>query len=302
MTQQPYSQSVDPLFAKSLDVINRLVRKPPHPEVLYHYTLPEAALAIIERGVLRASNVRFMNDPSEIRYASEVVAGVVREFQPGLSETASRLLGHVANIVERTIEKVDFYVASLSAEGDLLGQWRAYCLSGRGFSLGYRGAPLTRLNNDVALLRVTYDRKEQEAAARDILNIYLPSFAAAVDSGDRERGVAAGAALGVPLTLLLLSFKHHAYEEEREFRLVRFAINSIPLGAVQFRATASMLVPFIEFNLADHQGNTNDKAPLADIVIGPSLDSSRAEKTLKMLLAKCGYSASIRGSTVPFVG
>jgi len=87
MTDQPYSAKKDPLFPKALDVINAVVRKPPNPAVLYHYTLPDAARLIIERGVVRASNIRFMNDPSEVRYASDVIETVIAEFVPKLSDT-----------------------------------------------------------------------------------------------------------------------------------------------------------------------------------------------------------------------
>jgi len=180
-------------------------------------------------------------------------------------------------ITARTIETVDYYVTSFSAEPDLLGQWRAYCMAGRGFAIGYQSAPLTRMNNEVYLFRVTYDREEQEQAVRSIIEIYIPGLVEAAEVAKRDLIVAAGAALGVPLALLLLAFKHEAYAEEREYRLVRSGINPIPLDQVEFRSTANMIVPFIEFDLADHRNNSNGKAPLAEIVVGPSVDAARAE-------------------------
>lgn len=62
---------------KALEAYERVVRKPPLPKRLYHYTTPAAAMAIIRSQTIWATNVRSMNDTSELTYAENLISEIV---------------------------------------------------------------------------------------------------------------------------------------------------------------------------------------------------------------------------------
>lgn len=49
----------------------------PVPRVLYHYTTAEGLLAMLQTGRLWATDSRYMNDPSELRYSIELLGKVL---------------------------------------------------------------------------------------------------------------------------------------------------------------------------------------------------------------------------------
>ncbi|HET8798761.1 MAG TPA: hypothetical protein VFO89_13795, partial [Thermoanaerobaculia bacterium] len=63
-----------PLFLPdALALLERVTRKPPLPSNLYHYTTADGLRGILTHGHIWATNVRYMNDRSELTYAREVV-------------------------------------------------------------------------------------------------------------------------------------------------------------------------------------------------------------------------------------
>jgi Protein of unknown function (DUF2971) len=108
-----------------------LVTEEKPPATLYHYTSLETLVAIVGSRTIRASGIRFLNDRSEAQRLKEEVASVLR---------AER---QFAQIAESTIEQIEnfprqsLFVASLTEKDDLLSQWRAYCPSALGVSIGF---------------------------------------------------------------------------------------------------------------------------------------------------------------------
>jgi len=142
------------------------------PEQLYHYTTPQGLLGILGQHTLRATNVRYFNDPNELNYAAELVANVcegLRSEYPKKSIEQKFLVDfphHFASLVD---EKNDIYVVSFCENGDLLSQWRGYASNGSGFAIGFDTQALKELKvrNDLLidsplLQRVLYKKDEQE--------------------------------------------------------------------------------------------------------------------------------------------
>jgi len=106
------------------------------PRRLYHYTTLEGLTGILGSTGLWASDVRFVNDASELSYASALIGN---EVVAAISESEAvrphlHLHSEMANPFE--IGRRPF-VACFCEEGDLLSQWRGYRAAESGFSLGF---------------------------------------------------------------------------------------------------------------------------------------------------------------------
>jgi hypothetical protein len=110
------------------------------PDTLYHYTSLEALVAIVQSKRLRASNIRFLNDTSEALRLKEDVIGILQKRFSSSEEDREIVNTLIHSIQSRPSQSL--FVASLSENSDLLSQWRAYCPSGLGVSIGFSGDSL----------------------------------------------------------------------------------------------------------------------------------------------------------------
>jgi hypothetical protein len=122
------------------------------------------------------------------------------------------------------------YVFCLSEVGDLLSQWRAYGGYGAGYAVGFSAsglASLLRPSEGQYVIRVVYDRDEQQTEAADIFN----QIATVVDQHEGSYGTKDTATCGHDATLvesrartaflseiirLRSKFKTPAFREEEE--------------------------------------------------------------------------------------
>jgi hypothetical protein len=149
----------------------------------------------------------------------------------------------------------DVFVASFSECGDSLGQWRAYSQDGIGFSIGfdtralgtgYVSDPSASKSHFVSGLlgRVRYLGGETESSvldeilewARGFGQFTAQSFATGVTEAQWTSGM---------LSVIAPKFKHKAFQEEREWRLMLSKIPG-PMPAKRFRGGDSTLIPYVE--------------------------------------------------------
>lgn len=134
------------------------------PASVYHYTSAEGLLGIVGSGQLRATDLRYLNDTSELHYGltemlrayeatsqaskqtfTDQLAELYRieDWQPigelGLSAFVNlpqERFGPVANAIVNSLEEsIIIGVACFCGEGDLLSQWRGYGIGG--YALGF---------------------------------------------------------------------------------------------------------------------------------------------------------------------
>jgi hypothetical protein len=134
------------------------------PATLYHYTTMSGFLGITRTRVLWASDVRYMNDASELVYAVEVIneatTDTFKEVGLGVLESVIRPTQQFAWVDEFPRDWYSFAVC-FCEEGNLLSQWRGYGLvSGPGICLGFETVLMERPAN-AYLRRVIYDPDEQ---------------------------------------------------------------------------------------------------------------------------------------------
>src|ERR1700733_14426531 len=103
------------------------------PPVIYHYTNDAGLAGIIETGRLWFSDIFGLNDPSELRHGLSIGIELLKSRITG----ARPEIATFASMFERFdldagIEEAGhFFICCLSADGDDLGQWRAYADDGQ---------------------------------------------------------------------------------------------------------------------------------------------------------------------------
>ena len=261
----------------------------PIPPVLWHYTSFEAMQGIVVNKVIWASEYRFLNDQEEYLHAKKLTDSVVDD-EAELGANGFPRRGALKRAIQVTFDgelmhesRLRIMVASFSAAGDQLSQWRGYAGESTGVSIGLDLRHL-RGPNGIAVTETfapcLYKEEEKRALLKAIFAEYLTAieqYWATVPEGDHS-GVLeqlvgnpdpsrqSTEALETELDRLLffrhleLQFdllrvapllKNESFSEEREWRLV-LPVHSIFLPtnrAIQFRPTLNSLIPYVAFPL-----------------------------------------------------
>lgn len=115
------------------------------PPRLYHYTSQHAFLEIVRGKAVWATDVRYLNDYEEYVYAVKIA----REALHAVSERTAVYGGKdLANAMLAPLSAhglQNYYVFSLSENGDSLNQWRSYTKLGTGYALGFAAEEIDAL-------------------------------------------------------------------------------------------------------------------------------------------------------------
>tara|TARA_R110002110_G_scaffold205066_7_gene417039 strand:- start:169148 stop:170017 length:870 start_codon:yes stop_codon:yes gene_type:complete len=271
------------------DITQRLFSQVPR-DSLYHYTSLSGLLGIVGSGVLRSSDIRYMNDSAELRHTLDLLGNHVRQRliagtdQPALLNQLLEWLSH------RVVSGPMLFVASFRANGNLLSQWRGYSVHGKGVSLGFDPAHIQACAEEQLFQvgKCLYDSAEQAQLIEKIVDA-LETMAEKADVDDEEEAVWNGIFERIEGRLLRIAgiLKHPAFEEEQEWRIVSPVIDSCADAPVFFREGVSMLVPYYAFNLATVAGQA---LQLDHVYLGPTSNVDLSMKSLELYLASSGAS------------
>jgi hypothetical protein len=286
----------------------RMHAKPP--DVLYHYTTAQGLLGILKTGSLWATNSRFLNDPTEIEYATQLFRRIADEEFGKYGSPSPTHVAYwqkcVASWLDYYEQEAKVYVACFSADGDLLSQWRGYGATGGGYAIGFATTPLPQSQQDVgatpgfAMRRVIYNPNTQEGLVRERVKALCEP--GKTSSRDQEGW------FSTFFSECLNCFKHPAFEEEREWRAIQFgrqAGRDISSLKFDFRTSLSRIIDYTQLNLKATDGKFAGKLPISAVCYGPTLDAKTTERSLKILLGAHGYDVGlvhIKRSKVPFTG
>jgi len=197
------------------------------PDRLFHYTTMSGLEGITREGSLWASDVRYLNDYSELTYAANLIQDELNALITAIPDDdlreGIRTYPGWANPFEFGFNP---FVVCFCEEGDLLSQWRGY--GGQtGVSLGFDmrqifSSPAT--HSRTHLSKVVYDETSQRRSVRAVGNAWLSALVEM-----RQEGAAADELVPYPaiwalheaLVTFHLRFKHSGFAEEREWRLIR---------------------------------------------------------------------------------
>ncbi len=257
----------------------------PQPSMLFQYTSLEAALQIIETRTVWCSNLRYSNDPSEATYGKDLLDDIMTK------DTDLKLEG-----LRKVIAELDPYAASFSADDDLLPQWRAYCRNGRGVAIGASFETL-RDNKSMIFVRVVYDPAEQRRFITDMLNVFRTSLLSA--RHDQTRLAAILHKLALYLATIRSALKSNAYDSEKEYRLLNLLPNRLdePHSGLNFRVSGGSIVPFLSADLSQSR-HGNIPEPIRSVRLGPCLDASLVEASLRLFGDQTGRTLQVTRSKV----
>ena len=294
------------------------------PRVLYHYTSAEGLIGILESKSLWLTELRYMNDMSELQYAWERVREQIERARStrGLFESQATFLERVGGKYD-PFEATSVFAASFCEAGNLLSQWRAYRGRGGGYAIGFDLLhSLSFLSKPCTLRKVVYDANVQRTIVNGILTLYLDALAeeerkeGPVKVIERFMGKAGGppseflASYSSAIAQTVYAFKHPDFVEEREWRLVHFAsvhprINrSAPIPNV--RSYDGNIIPYFPVGLDGAAKASRDDTAgipflIREVMIGPTINESLNERSVRMLLDGWNPDAApaIKHSSIP---
>jgi hypothetical protein len=306
--------SIDDLIQKMNAEIESDPHEYPDEGVLYHYTDVAGLIGILNDGAIWATDFRQLNDREELRgeiVAMEEFASIARGKRIGDSDGAAhKFLQEVAGTLKGRLLSsiVHVFMASFSAEGDLLSQWRGYAKHGYAIGINMKAAPLLRQPEPGArggadLVRCVYDesefRERARASIRRIDEITRRYVSLRRRPEEKARLYKNGkVSLLAELGTLAPRLKHPGFAEEKEYRLVAVLPRHKPKADVlQFRGSPSgAVVPYVQVPLGKDK-----RLPLVSLRLGPAHDTERSERGARTLLDCRGYDTiPIKPSSIPF--
>ena len=277
--------------------------------LLYHYTDQDGLYGILTNSCIWATDYRFLNDTSERQHAIALFseANSRRARNSPASGPGADIRKYISDKKQSNIEvvlrSIDAYYVSFTKEdldpqlpltsnsqflGDRLSQWRGYAHNRQGFSLGFSSDRLFRSANHLR------EMTKSQVSIELLDCIY---------SDDHKSAIVSDITVNGPINIQALRtcmarFKHIAFEQEKESRLVILVpTNQTELDLVQFRNGPFGRTPFIKVPL----GLTAQDSPLERIVVGPSQYMDQAVRILEAELIKMRIqNVKVVASKIPY--
>jgi hypothetical protein len=288
---------------------------------------------IVDTRSFWASHAEYLSDASELTYATALIQEVVADEAGRLASKSVRSLAERPEVVDPLLIGLRPFVVCFCENGDLLSQWRGYGASGPAYALGLdlRIVSALRIANCV-LRKVIYSRADQEALVRASVQNWAAAIEAQVSAGTPEDTIYPYPALWILQSMLVeqyLCFKHPAFAEEHEWRLIklvnvreelrhsddlrreeemeerqrrwkaegidlplmpRFATSREAEGlTIGFRDSAFGFVPYVNLDITDTAGVFTGRVPLWEVIHGPTAHPELALASLKLYLEGNGY-------------
>jgi hypothetical protein len=271
----------------------------PRPRIIYHYTDAKGLKGILESGALWLTDIRNLNDPSELKHGFYHTVKILDRMaaegsSPEIKQFAQRFRFFSSD--NRLINAAHFFITCFSVAGDDLGQWRAYADNGRGFALAFDTLLLEDAFDKAAksatcgpqTFRLIYSHRKAVRLHAQIINEKLPIISPR-DASPRD----------VLLPTLLecvtaaLFFKHKAYRNEAEYRFLELhKADPVPEARHRTRPDGRS-VRYREFNW-----RSNAPSALKKIVVGPAADAQLAMEWLRA--HHRGPPVKVIGSPIPY--
>lgn len=274
-------------------------------ETLYHYTTPDGLIGIIRDNSLWATSAFYLNDAQELLGGVQLAHERLRCIRDAATdahqaELIDWLLHRIRDV--GTAERMTAYVCSLSANGDLLSQWRAYCRGG-GFAIAF---PADQLRNHVAaqqfaLCQCAYSVDDHNKLINDTLErVALPwtRMSQSSSSEGNERFKVSGK-LVWELIRTASQLKNASFAEERESRIVSQPEKRFDAEKLHFRTRNGLIVPYTTAQLPD--ADNIEFWSRVSVIIGPTPHPDESKRSVYDLVRRYrGHAIGIATTTTPY--
>lgn len=241
------------------------------PNRLYHYCSVENFFKIVESKSIWLSNVKQMNDKAESKWVERYFE-IIRENFSG--DYYTEFIREVFNTYNWLSSPS--YVFCLSANKDLLSQWRAYADDGHGVCVGFttkdipfNHGPTVAFGEhesaSLGLSKVVYFNHSQK-------KLILEQCQKLKEGFDGTNDFWYPRYLGYIISYYATIFKNPSFKEEREWRLIytpnpngKFKFPMSQISEVKFRTQARLIRKYCSFDFNDQLNSSLIDA----VVIGP---------------------------------
>ncbi|MEP6935178.1 MAG: DUF2971 domain-containing protein, partial [Nitrospirota bacterium] len=256
-----------------VSIANELFAAKPD-KALFHYTSLGALDGITRDRGLRATDIHYFNDAAEMRHIMHLLnVGIDKRIETE-SEHQKLLRQFREWISHRLPDGNMLFVASFTANGNLLSQWRAYCPVGKGVSLGFDPALVLRcaVRQTFHVGQCIYDSNAQLTLAGRILDSVIELAALRGEASPNKKYPTQSYHLvfeEIEDTLLVIGalVKHPSFQEEQEWRAISPVFTNYVETPIQYREGASMLIPYLPFSLSD---DPSGLLTFQEIFVGPT--------------------------------
>lgn len=272
----------------------------PEQPLVYHYASPNTVIGIISNKEVWGSKIQYLNDDKEFyEYISFLVRTAVDYLT--IDNVSQKFSDAFTDRVER-IRFASVYVASFSAEGDKLSQWRGYCPDG-GYALGFDRELLKKEfeSRGLRFEKAVYNLPEKDSVIKFVREVF-----------EKYRGLGLGDATEDRLDEFFSDamrkivhdapmFKHHGFKEEAEWRIFS-ELTPADDGQIDVVNIRGALRPIYKFKLP--QTTLSDgrvDIGLRNIRVGPGVDAELRLDALRILLQRKGVAYEhITKSLIPY--
>lgn len=268
-------------------------------DFLYHYTTPKGLMGIVEKKILWATDVFYLNDSEEFALGIQIARDYIEK---KLTDTGNNesTIGRLEWLLKELKligpqAKIDVYISSLSEDDDQLSQWRAYCAGG-GFAIGFKFGKLKELATaqGFVLEECIYELNEQKQfiteAVDSIAGPWLNSSTPWPEQDGEGPRFETHLKLVAELSRLSPRLKNKGFLEEKEYRLISELSFSYVEGQVKFRNQRGMVVPYREFEL-----NDNYLWQKVRVVVGPTPHPEESQASVYQLLrSNTGFAHDVK--------
>ena len=262
-------------------------------ERLYHYTSFTGLLGIVDNRALWASDIRYMNDSAELKHAADLIRTEITQRIASGHPKPNLLNQFLDWVTHRITNGHMLFASSFRSNGNLLSQWRGYSRLGKGVSLGFDSDYILQCakQQSFQIGKCIYNCETQRhliSQVVDAVEALAEEYSPETDCKDSRIDNSYHFIFHMiesDLLRIAAILKHPSFREEEEWRVVSPVITDYVNAAVLFREGASMLVPYIEFNLTP-TGNSN--ITLEHIFLGPTPNITISMNSLTMYLSKRG--------------
>lgn len=277
------------------------------PGILFQYTSFFGLMGMLSNHSVWITDVAYMNDTSELKYGTEMINRYIDKKMESASDRCKLLLKR-AYISETAFDiQSGYLIACFCSNNDLLSQWRAYGGGGSGYNLGFDAQEMTKIEK-VQIRKVIYDIDKQESYIKIAIDSVCRLFESSTnnlpldDLENNEDHILPNFAAMISMHLreYLYTFKHPAFAEEDEWRIIRpYNNTSEDTARLKFRQYNSISIPYMELGTKDIK-NGIPFLPIVKVTHGPVLHPQLAKKSLTLIMLQNGYShAEIAGSQTP---
>lgn len=267
---------------------------------LSHYTTPSAVYSILSQEELWFTDYRFLNDFSEGEIIWDVVESILNE-----NQYEKKFIDSIKEVrTEQTIrvneirggfscEKYIYYVCSFSKNNDSLPLWNYYARTAEtsGYNLVFNKSKLVNSiveknllqKSDYALMKVLYREGEQKKCLKPIIDFFYNIW---VEYSPTKRALLI-IEMYYLIQKLAIGFKHKAYEDEKEVRLVltlteEYNQKFYDENLISMRVKGNYFIPYLSLEI--------DKNALNKIVASPYIKDQAALDSLKLFLCELSLS------------